>query len=158
MQKVDICALQRQHGFCESIIRVLGSPTDGEHFWYEVLLYFLKDRLLYRKVESDGQMRLILLIPKILLPNVLEEDHDSLCEGHLRISRTYEKIRRRYFWPKCLNVVFAYCASCVSCQGEKNPVRKSKGYLQPLPIKGPLQRVHIDFAGPFQISKRRNMV
>lgn len=75
----------------------------------------------------------------------------------MAISRTYERIRNRYFWSKCLNEVSAYCATCASCQSKKDPIGKPKGYLQPVPIEEPFQRVHIHFAGAFPISKRRNM-
>lgn len=34
---------------------------------------------------------------------------------------------------------------------------KPKGFLQPLPVEGTFQRVHIDFAGPFPIFRRRKI-
>lgn len=157
LPKVDISNVQRQDGFCEPIIRILEGPTDGENSRDKVLFYILKNRVLYREVESEWQLRLLLVVPEILRPDVLHEAHDSLCGGHLGISRTYERTHHRYFWPKCLNEVSANCASCVSCQSKKDPIGKPKGYLQPLPIEGPFLRVCIDFAGPFPISKRRNM-
>lgn len=78
-------------------MRVLKGSTDNEHSRDEVVFYLLKDRVLYRKVKSDGQMRLLLLIPKMLRPNVLEEAQDNLFEGHSGIAHTYERIRQRHF-------------------------------------------------------------
>lgn len=59
LPKVYVCALQRQYGLYEPIIGVLEGPTDGEHFRDKVLFYLLENRVLYRRVESDGQQRLI---------------------------------------------------------------------------------------------------
>lgn len=126
LPKVDICALQRGDGFCGPIIRVLEGPTDGESYRDKVLFYVLKNRVLYPKVESDGQQRLLLVISKISRTSVLHEAHDSLCGGHLEISRTYERIRQGFFWPKCLNEVATYCASCVSCQEKKIPLENQR--------------------------------
>ena len=60
----------------------------------------LENGLLYHisgAVKNDPQPRLQLVVPEVLIPVVLQANHDQ--SGHLGIDKTYNKIRVRFFWP-----------------------------------------------------------
>lgn len=59
-----------------------------------------RDGVLYRKwISVDGHStRLKLVTPRSLVPEILQQLHSSPVGGHLRILKTTEKIRERFYW------------------------------------------------------------
>lgn len=90
--------------------------------------YELRDNKLYLK---EGQ-RLAIPKDKELRTRLLYEYHDIPITGHLGIDKTYEAIRRDYFWPKMGKDVQKYITSCDSCQRNKSSNLQPAGLLQPL--------------------------
>jgi transposase InsO family protein len=148
-------SIQREDVFCKPILEALKNPDSASHRTRS-LFYVIKDGILYRKVFRDGRNYLLLVVPKTIWPNVLQEAHDALVSGHLGVTRTYSRIKDRYYFPGALEAVARYVASCESCQRKNDPPRKPGGYLQPLSVAGPFVRVHMDYCGPFTVSARRN--
>ena len=78
---------------------------------------------------------------RVYVPNVnqlraqiLNEYHGIPLSGHLGIHKTYEKVRRHWYWPRLQNDVVEYVRSCPTCQQTKPDNRKPIGLMQPLPI------------------------
>ena len=155
LPKVDIAELQGKDSFCKPIIDDLNNKGNQSRKDRSIY-YVLKKNILYRKVIRDGRPYLLLVIPKAIENDLLEESHDSILSGHLGVSRTFARIRDRYFFPSCLEKVARFVASCESCQHRNNPPFKKGGYLQPLPVSGPFKRIHMDYCGPFPVSSKRN--
>jgi hypothetical protein len=65
---------------------------------------------------------------------LLKEYHDIPLSGHIGSSKVYEKLSRRWYWPKLKNDVEEYVKSCPRCQQNKPSNQKPIGLLQPLPI------------------------
>ena len=64
--------------------------------------------------------------------------------GHLGITKTYAKMRNRYFWPNMSAETTDYVQQCEIC-AQANKGHQAKVPLQPLPVPtGPLERIHID--------------
>jgi len=64
--------------------------------------------------------------------------------GHLGVTKTYTKVRNRYFWPKMSAETMSYVQQCEVC-ARANKGQGAKIPLQPLPVPtGPLERIHID--------------
>lgn len=77
--------------------------------------------------------------------------------GHLGVSRTYDRVRRRFFWPGLARSVRRYVAACEPCQRRKKPSSLPAGFLQPIDIPiEPFFRVGLDLLGPFPISSSGN--
>jgi Integrase zinc binding domain len=125
-------------------------------FREKTLCYIIKSGILYRRVIRDSHPYLLLVVPKKIQLDLIEEAHDLILCGHLGISPTFERIKDRYFFPGSLSKVARHVATCSSCQHRAIPRTKPGGYLQPLPVSGPFVRVHLDFCGPFPVSQRRN--
>lgn len=114
------------------------------------LLYFeLRNNILYKKVIRDGKVVLLLVVPKKLRKDLLHEAHDGLLSGHMGQTNTYSRLTMKYFWPGILEDVIRYVRTCELCQFKKDPLITKGGFLQPLYVKGPFRRIHLDYCGPF---------
>ena len=49
--------------------------------------------------SSTGQSHLQLVVPKTLRPKILESIHSSTTAAQLRVTKTLEKLRTRFFCP-----------------------------------------------------------
>ena len=70
--------------------------------------------------------------------------HEIPNSGHLGITKTYAKLRNRYFWPKMSSETTDYVQKCHIC-ATANKGQQAKIPLQPLPVPiGPLESIHMD--------------
>ena len=64
--------------------------------------------------------------------------------GHLGVTKTYTKLRNRYYWPKMSSETATYVHNCEIC-AQANKVGHVKVPLVSLPVPtAPMQRIHID--------------
>ena len=95
----------------------------------------------------DSPLRLV--VPKVLRSPLIEEYHDSVCGGHLAHNKTYEKIKKKYYWYHMYSDIKKYIASCHRCE-----VKKSKQDYKNIPIGSlpfpshPFECLGIDILGP----------
>ncbi|XP_049523015.1 uncharacterized protein K02A2.6-like [Dermacentor silvarum] len=85
------------------------------------------------------------VVPAKLQGFVLDELHD----GHPGIVRSKELARSYVWWPTLEADLELRIRSCASCQEQRNAPTKAPLHPWSWPTS-PWQRVHIDFAGPFQ--------
>lgn len=116
--------------------------------------YAIRDgTLYYRNFRADGP-ELLLVIPQHLRAAILHQLHDVPTAGHLGITRTYDRVRRRFFWPGLYKSVPRYVTACDLCQRRKTPTTLPTGQLQPIEIPlEPFFCVGLDLLGPFPLSK-----
>ncbi|UYV74356.1 K02A2.6-like [Cordylochernes scorpioides] len=97
---------------------------------------------------------LLLVIPRHLRMEILGDLHDAPTAGHLGFAKTYDRIRRRFFWPGMYRSVRKYVGHCQDCQRRKSVPQLPPGYLRPIPPPDrPFQKVGIDLLGRFPISQ-----
>ena len=60
--------------------------------------------------------------------------HDSPSQGHPNSRRTYQSVRRFYYWPNMINDINEYVYTCDSCQRHKKSTSLPAGLLQATPI------------------------
>jgi len=65
---------------------------------------------------------------------ILFEFHDSVTAGHFGQEKTYQAIKRRYYWKNMKEDIAKYVKECDSCQKSKSTNLKPPGLLQPIPI------------------------
>ena len=76
---------------------------------------------------------------------VIEELYDARCSGHLGIKRTFDLVKRDFYWPILESDVEEFVKSCDACQCNKTSNQRSTGLLQPLEIpKNHWKRVSMD--------------
>ncbi|XP_037505398.1 uncharacterized protein LOC119381699 [Rhipicephalus sanguineus] len=125
---VDMCTLslsgflnigdeQRQDPVLQNLMNRLSyAPPDPS-----LRMFALRDGIFYRRNVHSRGPELLLVVPKHLRLAVLQELHDAPTAGHMGITRTYGRVRRRFFWPGLYRSVRRYVASCDLCQRRQTP-------------------------------------
>ena len=106
---------------------------------------------LYRGGRAQaGKVRYLLWVPEPLRPDVLFACHDHLMSGgHLGVSKTFARLRKRYYWPGMFRSVEEWCKTCAACASRKDP-SGVLAPLNPLPVPTePFEMVSVDVCGPF---------
>ena len=155
--KMNISQLQNEDAFCARIIKDLKDGSENSNFLSRALNYSLISDVLYKKVIRDTVDFRLLVVPKVVRVEIIQEAHDGVLGGHLGQTNTYYKISRKYYWPGMIEQISRYVQTCEFCQKKKDPPKKKTGFLQPLLVKGPFNRIHMDYAGPFVKSKTGKM-
>ena len=68
---------------------------------------------------------------------------------HMSITKTKNLARYYVWWPKIDEDIETLVQSCESCQLNRNDPEKHSSHSWQYPA-GPLQRIHIDYCGPFR--------
>ena len=158
----DLAQKQRQ---CEDLSRIVEYLETGEtpldarlarQTEHEATQYFMKDGILYHQTpaQKTNNMPEIeqIAIPQSLRKTVIEQHHDQNC--HCGIDRTYETIRRKYYWPGLYRDIKQYCKTCLVCQRVKRDFHFRRASLNPLPVTDTVgSRYHIDICGPLKETK-----
>ncbi|GFX19047.1 retrovirus-related Pol polyprotein from transposon opus [Trichonephila clavipes] len=115
------------------------------------------DGILCRKnFDPDGKLWLS-VIPKHLRVDILRHFHDAPTAGHLGFAKTYDRIRKRFYWPGMYRNVVRYVMHCRECQRRKSVPQRPPGRLVPIPPAiAPFHRIGIDLLGRFPKSAHGN--
>jgi hypothetical protein len=65
---------------------------------------------------------------------VLSELHATPTVGHSGFTKTYDRVKRSFFWDGMKHDVHNFFVECDVCQHNKGETFKSLGTLQPIPI------------------------
>ena len=95
--------------------------TEKEKINNQSKKYFIQQRQLFRKVENGNPQRVVLPDQTEL---ILFNLHKDQIGAHLGIDVTYEKLKKRYYWPKMYESVVQYIKSCDNCQRRGKPNRR----------------------------------
>ncbi len=81
--------------------------------------YFLQDRLLCRQqpMSSDSSLdlRIQIVVPLVFRQAVLQLAHQGLA-GHMGVRNTYDRILRKFYWPRIKRDVINYICFCHICK------------------------------------------
>ncbi|GFV22995.1 retrovirus-related Pol polyprotein from transposon 17.6 [Trichonephila clavipes] len=101
-------------------------------------------------VTTNGKLWLP-VIPKHLRADILRHFHDAApTAGHLGFAKTYDRIRKRFYWPGMYRNVVRYVMHCRECQSRKSVPQRPPGRLVPIPPAiAPFHRIGIDLLGRF---------
>ena len=106
------------------------------------------------KLRRDGERNDRIVVPLSLRQRILSVNHDSPFSGHAGVQRTYQRLRKDFYWPKMFNDVQRYCRECVSCAQRKPDFRKHRAPLQKFPDifeKG--ETYGMDIIGPLSVTE-----
>lgn len=134
----------------KSIIKALKSGQQYQS-------YQLRNNVLYKRNYDPLGQQWLLVIPKHLRGDILKSLHDAPTAGHLGFAKTYDKIRRKYYWPGLYGSIRRYVAHCRDCQRRKSPNQLPPGLLQPIePPDVPFAKIGIDLLGRFPVTRNGN--
>ena len=168
--KQEICAMQQENPDLQLVVQWLHSHTippkcpQGSPYlktlWHQRSYLTLRDGILYRRWEDvpggGAQPRLQLLLPPRMVPEVLHGLHSSPTGGHLGISKTLEKARTRFYWPRQRQDIENWCNQCEMCSSRQSPTPKPRVPLQLQLAERPMERVAMDILGPLPETARGN--
>ena len=155
----DIPALQHNDEFAQAVFLFLqdGSlPADGRKAAYMKLVgptCFIEHGQLWRRLQRHGMpTRTVLVVPRKLAAELVQEAHGQILTGHDGMSKTKERLLSSYFWPNMDADISKHIEECVKCQARKKTGTMPHP-LTPLPQCTEINmRVHIDLFGPLKTS------
>ncbi|GFY24292.1 hypothetical protein TNCV_1013411 [Trichonephila clavipes] len=125
-------------------LKLLSNSSKNEEF------RFIDGILCRKNFDPDGKLWLP-VIPKHLRADILRHFHDAPTAGHLGFAKTYDRIRKRFYWPGMYRNVVRYVMHCRECQRRKSVPQRPPGRLVPIPPAiDPFHRIGIDLLGRFQ--------
>jgi hypothetical protein len=91
------------------------------------------------------------VLPASLKTTFLELVHADTA-GHLKVAKTIEHVRRRAWWYNWRTNVRLFVAACNKCAMYYRGPTPRQGYLRPMVLGYPAQRLNIDLTGPYPTS------
>ncbi|GFT01112.1 transposon Ty3-I Gag-Pol polyprotein [Trichonephila clavipes] len=107
-------------------LKLLSNSSKNEEF------RFIDGILCRKNFDPDGKLWLP-VIPKHLRADILRHFHDAPTAGHLGFAKTYDSIRKRFYWPGMYRNVVRYVMHCRECQRRKSVPQRPPGPLVPIP-------------------------
>ena len=131
--------LQKNDTYCRDVAKKL-------HKDMELQKIFIKEEgVLYRLWIEDGRTFKCILVPQVLQDFMIILAHDY--SGHNGSRRTYNCLKRQYYWPGIRKQIFRHCKKCKECvlQNQGQP-EKCFGHFD-LPDL-PMEFICMDLVGP----------
>jgi hypothetical protein len=89
---------------------------------FEDVILKLKDTIVKDMFPYELQEEVLLYKDRLYLPShgswridILRDHHSSSLVGHFEVAKSYEFLKRSYYWPGMLKDVKEYVRACVSC-------------------------------------------
>jgi len=124
----------------KKIERTIAEIKMGKSFQH----YKYQNGLLY--MIGEDQNRIVVPRVESLTTKILKQHHDIPIAGHLGEHKTYEDIRKHFYWQGMHRTVKLYVKTCPVCQMYKSSKQKPTGLTMPLPIPNrPWEVITMDF-------------
>ena len=125
-------------------------------YWHEWDTIELRDDLLFKKRFRDvgNDAEYLILMPAVLRKEVFHQLHTSVTGGHLGRRKTYDKMRKRFYWCSMYKNVSYWCRTCSTCGSRKMPHRSAKAPMRLYNVGFPMERIGLDICGPYPVSKK----
>ncbi len=105
--------------------------------WFKIRKWLrLSDKILFKLGFKN---EFLIVVPKHLRKNIFELYHDM--NNH---SRSYEKIKEKFFWLNLEDEIIELSNSCLVCQKTKKPNQRVRAPLKPIVVTRPFQLLGID--------------
>ena len=131
--------LQKNDTYCRDVAKKL-------HKDKELQKIFIKEEgVLYRLWTEDGRTFKCILVPQVLQDFMIILAHDY--SGHNGSRRTYNCLKRQYYWPGIRKQTFRHCKRCKECilQNQGQP-EKCFGHFDSPDL--PMEFIFMDLVGP----------
>src|SRR2546429_7126046 len=111
----------------------------------------VKYEILYKKRNNERSLR---VLKEDEIDTIIFMVHNHPMGGHFGKDATYNKISTRFWWKGMYKDIEEYIKTCDSCQRRGN--KGGIGYLNPIKVGKPFERIGIDFVGPLEKTKKGN--
>ena len=127
-------------------------------YWHVWDIIELKDDILFMKRFRDvgNDAEYLFLVPEALRKEVFRQLHECVTAGHLGRRKTYDKIKKRFYWCNMQKDFSYWCRICSACGSRKMPYRHAKAPMRQYNVGYPMERIGVDICGPYPISKKGN--
>lgn len=141
-----------------SINEISAYSKTTKAYWLQWDSLVIHGSVLKRKWESENGKSTTMqtIVPHALRKDVLKELHNGSSGGHFGINKTISKIREHFYWLELRRDVEDFVKTCTQCESVKGPHRKTKALMQKYVVGSPHERIAVDVAGPFPVSKSGN--
>ena len=131
--------LQNNDTYCRDVAKKLHRDTVLQK------IFIKEEGVLYRLWMEDGRMFKCILVPQVLQDFMIILAHDY--SRHNGSRRTYNCLKRQYYWPGIRKQIFRHCKKCKECmlQNQGQP-EKCFGHFD-LPDL-PMEFICMDLVGP----------
>lgn len=145
---------QRQDQFCSAMLQYLEDDTlknVPQALEKEILVtsskFLTHQGILYKVEEKHGQCKQVLVVPKELVPAILEYYHDS--QGHPGIKQMSASIQLKFWWKKLNSDINTKVKSCDICAHYKVVPQFRSAKTGHWAISHVGESIQCDVAGPF---------
>ena len=130
--------MQKNDTYCRDVAKKLHKDRGLQKI-------FIKEGVLYRLWIEDGRTFKCILVPKVLQDFMIILAHDY--SGHNGSRRTYNGLKRQYYWPGIRKQIFRHCKRRKECvlQNQGQP-EKCFGHFDSLDL--PMEFICMDLVGP----------
>ena len=125
-------------------------------YWHEWDFIELRDDLLFKKRFRDvgNDAKYLFLMPAVLRKEVFRQLHENVTGGHLGRRKTYDKIRKRFYWCSMYTNVSYWCRTCSTCGSRKISHWSAKAPMRLYNVGFPMERIGLDICGPYPVSMK----
>ena len=131
--------LQKNETYCREVAKRLHKDTELQK------IFIKEEGVLYRLWIEDGRTFKCILVPQVLQDSMVILAHDY--SGHNGSRRTYNCLKRQYYWPGIRKQIFRHCKKCKECvlQNQGQP-EKCFGHFDSPDL--PMEFICMDLVGP----------
>ena len=131
--------LQRHDDFCREIARKL---TLNKHM---NKLFMMKQGIVYRLWCENNKTEECIVVPEVLRNPLLMLAYNY--SGHNGFRRTYNALKRQYYWPGMRKHILKHCKSCHQCSLQnQGPGELEFGHFNVPSV--PMEFICMDLVGP----------
>lgn len=132
------------------------SSQEVKHYWINKELFTLDDDGVLWRRDPQHLTKKVIVAPTSMRQEILALSHDLPSAGHQGQERTIGRCKARFYWYNMSRDIRNYVASCATCNRNKKPNRRARARFTSYHASAPMERVHLDFMGPFPATINNN--
>lgn len=149
LKKLIIQGYTQDPGFLDIYTTLKENLEPPQSIRHHIKHYVITDDgfLLFSAIIGDlNHLRICIPAYGDLRTTLIANVHDNPTGAHFGSLKCYEVLQRQFYWPRMLDKIKRYVASCLSCQKAKPSTNLTQGLLKPLDVPaGRFQEVTMDF-------------
>lgn len=99
----------------------------------------------------------IIIPPEADRTDIIKENHATAIGGHKGVTKTYNRVRYRHFWPRMKEDVQTYVRECRDCQLKKLVRQKTRQPMILTDTPGTaFEKISMDIMGPLPMTTKDN--